>query len=89
MLNTNDKKFIQDSITENNKILVKEMIGLFSATNERIDHVEERLSQRIDIVEKKLGNRIDNVLEKLKEHDIIFLDHGKRLGKLEDKVFAT
>jgi len=43
MLTKSDKKYINDllkeSFKENNKILVKEMIGLFNATNSRIDEV--------------------------------------------------
>jgi tetrahydromethanopterin S-methyltransferase subunit G len=100
MLTKNDKKYISETIKENNGVLIKEMIELFNATNERIDKVEEklddkidkveeRLSERIDLVENKLSRRIGDVLDKLKDHDIILTNHGGRLGKIEEKVFAT
>ena len=48
MLTTQDKKYITDSIKTNNEDLLKEIIELFDATNNRIDQVNEKLSQRID-----------------------------------------
>jgi len=62
MLTKSDKKYINDllkeSFKENNKILVKEMIGLFNATNSRIDEVNENLGQRIDKVDENLSEKI-------------------------------
>lgn len=43
MLTKADKKYINEILANNNKILIKEMIGLFNATNERIDKVLDEL----------------------------------------------
>lgn len=98
MLTKDDKKFIEELISKNNDVLVKEMIDLFTVTNERIDKVEEKLSNKIDNVNKNLdekidkvneylGSRIDRVLDQLRDDDESINDHEKRIGKLEEKVF--
>jgi predicted nucleic acid-binding Zn-ribbon protein len=74
MLTKADKKYINEILANNNKILIKEMIGLFNATNERIDQTNER---------------IDKVLDQLKDHDSDIDNHERRINKLEEKVFVT
>lgn len=81
MLTKDDKKYITDllnkSFKENNEILVKEMTGLFNASNSRIDEVNENLSERID-----------KVLSELKDHNDIIDNHERRIEKVEEKVFV-
>ncbi len=74
MLTKNDKKFIIDSISKNNDVLVKDIMSLFNATNKRIDESDRK---------------IDKILEKLDEHNNFLNDHELRIGRLEDKAFAT
>ena len=76
MLTTQDKKYITDSIKTNNEDLLKEIIELFDATNNRIDQVNEKLSQRID-----------KVLDQLKSHHDVLNNHERRIEKAEEKVF--
>lgn len=103
MLTKSDKQFIVEAIkqgvSENNKIIFKEMLDLFSASNERIDQVENRLGNRID----KLEDKVDKMELSLSENtnEVISLgakidkildrqdNHEQRIEKLEDKVFAT
>jgi len=63
MLTKGDKQFIVDtvkeSIKENNKVLIEEIIGLFNVTNERIDQVLDQLKDHdsdIDNHDKRIGN---------------------------------
>ena len=69
MLTKDDKKFIVDSvgeaITDNNDILVKEILALFEVTNFRIDEINTNLSEVIAKVNENLGKRIDSVNENL------------------------
>ncbi len=70
MLTKNDKKFIletvRESTTQNNKILIKEFVDLFSSTNERIDQINEKLSYKID----GTNSRVDKVLHEFKNHKL-------------------
>ncbi|EKE06049.1 MAG: hypothetical protein ACD_19C00103G0003 [uncultured bacterium] len=84
MLTKDDKKYISGTVSKaisgalvkNNKILVKEMVGLFTASDSYIKEVDEKLS-----------DKIDRVLDQLKTDDNSISDHDKRIGKLEEKVF--
>src|SRR3989339_340188 len=95
MLTKDDKKYISGTVSKaisgalvkNNKILIKEMVGLFTASNSYIKEVNEKLSDKIDKVEVKLIDKIDKVLDQLKTDDNSINDHNKRIGKLEEKVF--
>jgi len=66
----------KDDLKENNGILIKEVVELFNATNERIEEVNENLCQRID-----------KVLEQMKDHNDILDTHERRIEKVEEKVF--
>ncbi|KKP65440.1 MAG: hypothetical protein UR68_C0017G0038 [Candidatus Roizmanbacteria bacterium GW2011_GWA2_35_19] len=106
MLTKDDKKYISGTVSKaisgalvkNNKILIKEMVGLFTASNsyikevneklsDKIDKVEVKLIDKIDKVDEKLSDKIDKVLDQLKTDDNSINDHNKRIGKLEEKVF--
>jgi len=96
MLTKDDKKFIIDSIKNNNDVLVKDMLDLFTVTNERIDKLDEKLSNKIDGVNKSFGERlddtnerIDKVLDQLRDDDESINDHEKRIEKIEEKVFVA
>ncbi|MEK7633273.1 MAG: hypothetical protein AAB437_00320 [Patescibacteria group bacterium] len=89
MLTKDDKKFITEILDlkinealdkkfkENNDILVKDILDLFTVTNSRIDKVNENLSERID-----------KVLDQLKDHNDIIDTHERRIEKVEEKVFS-
>lgn len=93
MLTKDDKKFILDAvsntvsgaISKNNKIIFKEMIDLFNATNFVIEKVDNKLSNKID----QTNERIDKVLGQLRDDDRSINDHERRIEKMEEKVFIT
>lgn len=89
MLTKQDKKFITTTVTgaivENNKILIKEMTGLFEVTNERIDKTNEN----IDKVNNNLSPKIDQISKELKYNHNILDTHERRIEKVEEKVFTT
>lgn len=92
MLTKDDKKFVIDSIKNNNDVLVKEMIDLFNATNSVIEKVDNKLSDKIDGVEKRLSekiddtnDRIDRVLDNLKSDFDSIENLEKRTEKLEKR----
>lgn len=98
MLTKEDKKFIKSLLKENNGYLVKEMVGLFNASNsyikevdeklsDKIDNVDEKLSDKIDKIDEKLSTKIDRVLDQLKTDDNSINDHERRINKLEEKAF--
>lgn len=81
MLTKSDKQFIVDAIKDNNKLIFKEMIELFNATNERIDQSNKRIDQS--------NVRIDKVLSQLKDHNDILNNHERRIEKVEEQIFTT
>jgi len=109
MLTKDDRKFILKALNkrfeENNKVLdkkygerndnlVRDVIDLFTVTNERIDKFDEKLSDRIDVVNKNIGQKIDDINEKIDRvldnlgSDFDSIENlEKRTGKLEEKVF--
>lgn len=90
MLTKDDKKFIIDSIKNNNDILIKEMIDLFNATNSVIEKVDNKLSNKIDKTNERIDDtneRIDRVLDNLRSDFDSIENLEKRTGKLEEKVF--
>jgi len=98
MLTKDDKKFISELLDKrfkkNNEILVKNMLDLFTVTNERIDKLNKKLSDRIDSVNKNLSEkiddtdeRIDKVFNHLRDDFGSIEDHERRIEKVEEKVF--
>jgi len=90
MLTKDDKKFIEELISKNNEILVKEMIDLFNTTNAVIEKVDNKLSNKMDKTNERIDDtneKIDRVLNNLSNNFDSIEDLEKRTEKLEDKVF--
>ena len=65
---------LDEKFKENNEYLVKETVSLFNATNEAIEETRETVDKILDEV-KGINSDIDN--------------HERRIGKIEEKVFAV
>ena len=47
------------------------------------------MNEKIDGVNQNLSQRIDKVLTKLKDYNDILDNHERRIEKVEEKVFTT
>ena len=71
-------KIVDEKIGKQLSVFSKQVVELFTVTNQRIDRVEENLSKRID-----------KVVVKLDEYTTYLNDHERRIEKLEEKVIVS
>lgn len=91
MLTKKDKKEIKEIVEtvvfKSQSKLYDDMISLFTATNERIDLINNEI-KKIKLELEKINNKLDGVNDHLRDHHII-KTYDKRIEELADKVFNT
>lgn len=89
-LDTEDKKWIKGAVVDGvleaiNQVIIpysdeqeKRYKAEFRRVDEKIEKLDDKLSNKLEVLERKLDNVTDQQAEKLN-------DYGRRLGKLELK----